>query len=130
MGVNIISNKSSKNYVCPRCWQRIEHCTCDYAPYNLIMIDEALQEAIRTLNYKGYYTEASCAGHYYKSDATVSIYISFYQWQINIIPEGWKHIGKGIYYFFIPKTKAEFKILQTNEINKLLNWINQLEAIK
>ena len=53
-----------KRYVCSSCYRQITECTCEHLPWQLLQIDEAIQDHIRILNEKGYYTKACCEGHY------------------------------------------------------------------
>jgi len=63
-------------YVCPRCFNKIEKCTCDMLPFELIHIDKNILPIIKILNEKGYFTDMCCEGHIGKTQNPF-IYISF-----------------------------------------------------
>ena len=56
--------KDINNYVCPKCFYKLNECKCEFAPWELIMIDDKIQYIIRILNKKGYLTTSSCESHY------------------------------------------------------------------
>lgn len=117
--------KSYKDYVCPKCFSKIDECKCQTQSYTLLMIDEPIQKAIKILNEKLYYTEACCAGHYQRSKlSSMYIYFSFFP---NSMPQGWIKSGNGIYYNFKPQSKKEFVEIQTRELAKLNKWVQELK---
>ena len=117
------NKKNHNNYVCPICFNQIEFCICDYAPYELIMIDSSIQWAIKQLNNKHIKTTASCGGHYTPNEMA-SIYISF-QNKPQKAPLDWFIRGNGIYYICFPKNETEWQIQQRKQFNHLQHWIKK-----
>lgn len=117
--------KSYKDYVCPKCFFKIDKCNCQTQSYTLLMIDEPIQKAIKILNEKLYYTESCCAGHYQRSKLS-SMYICFSFFPSNI-PQDWIKSGNGIYYNFKPQNKKEFVETQIRELAKLNSWAQELK---
>ena len=120
----INNNKQYKNYVCPNCFEKINHCQCEKTPETLIMIDSKMQYAIKILNQKYYYTQACCEGHYNKHNL-ICTYIYFKR-KINSCPIGWKKRGLGIYFDYNIKSKKDFAEQQKKAINNLNTWVDSL----
>ena len=61
----IEKNKDAyENYVCPNCFNQLDKCICiTFPPYYMTWIDVKIQEHVRILNKKGYFTKFSCEGH-------------------------------------------------------------------
>lgn len=112
-----------KDYVCPQCWQKITKCKCKYQSWALIMIDEAIQDAIKILNNKRLKTEYCCAGHYKGEGAYTEIQVQFFK-KPNSYPEGWTNRDRNIWYGFEPRNENEFKEIQKREIENLIKWAN------
>ena len=118
------NNYHYKDYVCPKCFRQITKCNCERQSWHLIMIDYAIQEAIKTLNDNGLITAFCCAGHYKKPHKMVEIQVKFAH-KIKNAPEGWKiNNNNNIYFDFHPKSREEFEIVQNKEIQKLIEWGN------
>lgn len=119
--------KSSKNYVCGVCFHRVEDCTCEVAPWELIGIDYEIQYAIRTLNTKGYMTHMSCAGHYNGKNNPVQGYITLRD-KVPNAPMGWteRTYTRRLDYFFVPKDKTEYKQMLKEKIEALNEWVDAL----
>lgn len=66
---------SAYKYLCPHCWNEVEKCSCSGYPYFLVQIDVGLQEVVKDLNKKGYFTTATCEGH--PENGNNSFYINF-----------------------------------------------------
>lgn len=122
--------KSYNDYVCPTCFHTLNNCECDLRPYSLIMIDNGIQEHIRTLRNKGYITTGCCESH---EDICISIYISFntnYGFGTTIqLPEGFKFnkSKNAIIYDFNRKlSRAEVEEEKKNKLMALLEWCKNL----
>lgn len=123
-----MKSKSSFNYVCPGCFERVNKCKCNKAPDYLIQIDYKLQDTIKELNNLGYITQACCEGHYTKGVEIVP-YILFVN-RPDTKPEGWAIRGSGIYCYINVNSKNEFKVAQDCAINALINWTKTLDKFK
>jgi len=123
------SKKAYMNYVCPHCWNTLNKCTCDlFPPYNLIFIDEGIQEHIRILNEKGYRTIGCCEGH---REVCINTYIAFArEYFDNIeIPEGFKYRKnrKTIHYTYSTRlTKENMEEIKKEKLETLLEWCKSL----
>lgn len=117
---------TAKDYVCPKCFNRINKCICNYSTDNLIMIDYKIQNAIKILNQKKYYTTACCEGHYRGKNIDTSIYITFKNIPLTI-PYNWHKSRNGFYYYIKPKNKKQFKEEQKTGLENLYTWISTLE---
>lgn len=117
--------KHIKDYICPKCFNQIQNCICEYSPYTLLMIDEPMQYAIKNLNQKNITTESCCASHYKKKNQETIMYISFTECPKEI-PIDWKKNGNRIHYKFCPKDKKEFIETQKKEIEKLNQWTDNI----
>lgn len=124
-------------YVCPRCINEVEQCTCNHYPGYLIQIDRLLVPVIRELNRKGYQTSYCCAGHpFFRSNNFIDqlIYIAFrrtYDFSIPF-PNGSKYRKSGnMICYDIPDEGIEWdadtlRIYQEESIHKLLDWAEAL----
>lgn len=119
-------SKRYKDYVCPNCFKRLTQCNCNSAPWELIQIDAKIQDAIRVLNGKGYYTRYSCEGHYNGKKGVVEGYILF-DVTPNNCPQGWRKSKNRIYYHVKPMSKKEFIEEQEKNIEALNKWANELK---
>ena len=116
--------KHSKNYVCPICFNQIQNCTCIYPSYNLIMVDNRVQEAVRVLNQKGYITVDSCEGHF--ENIVPNTYISFVN-KIQSAPAGFNNEGKVVRKIYHCSSKNVFEKEKREAIKNLTDWANNLE---
>ena len=125
---NIPVTKNINNYVCPFCFNQIQNCTCDFAPYSLIMVDNKLQKAVRELNQKKYFTVDCCEGHF--NFNIPNTYISFVKpIKLSHIPNGFKYEKDGnvIRKIYHVETKQEFEIEQKNAIQDIETWVENLK---
>lgn len=118
------------DYVCPYCMNTLDNCTCNelQPPYYLIMIDRNIQEHIRILNQKGYYTKFSCEGHEGYSFNTYIVFADDYFENIDM-PKKFKYSKKDrkISYIYSAKLSDEkFRELKRDNIAELLKWCNNL----
>lgn len=88
-------NHSYENYVCPNCFRKLPECTCEDAmpPYKLIWIDLAIQDHVRILNEKGYYTKFCCEGHD-ENDYMDVMFKTRCEPPIDNLPDGFKYNKK------------------------------------
>ena len=122
--------KSYKNYVCPECFNTIDKCECKLKPYHLIMIDNGIQEHIRTVRAKGYLTTGCCESH---DEICLCIYISFdrdYGFGNTIpLPDGFIfNRGKYsvVYNFKKNLLKEEIQAIKKKKLDELLKWCKNL----
>ena len=120
------SKKAYELYVCPRCFNPVNKCTCElYPPYELIMIDKKLQEPIRLLNQKGYRTWACCEGH--KADEEIYIRLLVTDEMMkNKLPNGFWIDKKEFIRCRIPKNCEDIEQFKDNKISELKSWILKL----
>lgn len=120
------------SYVCPRCFNTVNKCTCKlYPPHALIMIDRGIQEHIRILNQKGYYTQFCCESHYQES---YSLYIAFCRdYDFKTIPDGFKYSKNhnNLHCDFTKRmSESEYETIKRERLETLLEWCKSLENIK
>lgn len=122
--------KSYRDYVCPNCFNMLDDCECELRPYHLIMIDNGIQEHVRTLRNKGYITTGCCESH---EEICISIYISFaqdYGFGTTVqLPEGFKFNKRknAIVSDFNRKlSRTEFESEKKKRLNALLEWCMNL----
>ena len=125
--------KNWKSFVCPKCFNQINNCTCKFIPDYLIGIDEEMQYAIKILNQKRYVTQYCCCGHTNVKTEDGKYFLSMYiQFANNIdivsVPDGWnKDRNNAIYSkIYYPKTKKLFYEIQKQELEKLNKWVDGL----
>ena len=123
------SKKVAENYVCPKCFNQIQNCTCDfYPPWQLIMVDIGMQEVVRILNQKGYRTIGCCESHF---DREPNMYIAFsYHFDLPL-PEGFCFAKSktNILYPFKSRelaSKEKYNQIKTEKLNALLEWAKAL----
>lgn len=123
------SKSAYMNYICPYCWHTLNNCTCDlFPPYHLIFIDKNIQEHIRILNEKGYYTTACCEGHI---KVCINTYVAFADnYFVGVgIPEGFRYDKKRktISYTYSTKlSKVEMEKVKMEKLETLLEWCKRL----
>jgi predicted DsbA family dithiol-disulfide isomerase len=116
------------NYICPYCWFTLDNCICElFPPYYLIHIDKNIQEHIRILNKKGYYTVYCCEGH----NGGSNTYITFADDYLKEIgtPEGFKYDKKRkmiTYTYSTRLTKEKIEKLKKEKLALLLEWCKSL----
>ena len=127
-----------RQYVCYHCFRQMTECTCKHLPQNLLFIDEGIQEHVRLLNIKGYYTMACCEGHYREDHPDVAIYIALARDNADLfppLPEGFVFDKKqgitSIRYFYQcvrqkPTTKEDFEKEKSTALKSLLEWAEAL----
>lgn len=120
---------SCGDYVCPRCFNTVDKCTCDIQPRELINIDSGIQEQIRILNTKGYITRYCCESH----NPNDGIYITF------VRDYGFDNMSDGFFYrkrmnsmYHLYKCKMDTEEFNKNKqvhLDKLLDWCNNLSQV-
>jgi hypothetical protein len=118
------------DYVCPNCMNTLDNCICDtiQPPYYLIMIDRNIQEHIRILNQKGYYTRFCCEGHEGYSFNTYIVFVDDYFENIDM-PNKFKYSKKDrkmSYIYSARLSDEKFRELKKENIAILLDWCNSL----
>lgn len=125
-------NKAAyNNFVCPFCFRKLNNCICEnFPPWNLIFIDEGMQECIIKLNDKGYRTSGCCESHY---KGNPNLYISFFEmYDFAVKPPAGNKARKhrcDIVYPIPQKNKEEFERLKAEKIKEILNWIESLPGV-
>lgn len=122
------------NYVCPYCWNTLDECICDiFPPYHLEFIDRCVQEHIRILNNKGYYTTGCCEGH---MEVCVNTYIAFAQEYFDdnmTLPAGFNYNKKRrmIHHEYKAKQLSQkaFEKEKSEHIERLLLWCKNLPEL-
>lgn len=123
-------------FVCPRCYYTMDKCTCDieaYPNYCAVMIDKGMQEQIRILNKKDYFTLYCCESH----DAKDTIYIKFRD-KFGLgksidVPSGFELDKKNnqIEYSYDKNiTQEEFEKEKEKQLAILLDWCKSLPECK
>lgn len=121
------------NFVCPYCFHKLYECTCRlFPPWNLIYIDDKIQDHVRILNEKGYITTGSCEGHY-TGHAGANTGICFAQDYPEIIaselPEGFKYNRSkhAVWHFYDGKLdRKTFDLEKTVSLIRMLEWCRAL----
>lgn len=121
------------NFVCPKCFHKLHECTCSlFPPWNLIFIDEMIQDHVRILNEKGYLTSGSCEGHYTGqpgANTAICFAMDFPEIIESTLPDGFKY-NKGkhaVWHFYNAKLSEEkFNIEKAHMLLKLLEWCRTL----
>lgn len=123
-------------YLCPRCMNEVEQCTCHGYPYYLIQIDRLLAPVIRELNMKGYQTSSCCAGHpgYRSVGVDQFVYIAFRKTYAFDLPVSAKYRKEGNSLCYdIPEEGKDWgtdalRKYQKECIDKLLAWARGLSV--
>ena len=122
------------NYVCGRCFHKLHECTCAFAPWTLIMIDEGIQDCVRILNEKGYQTTGCCEGHYGQPTNTGICFNMTYEDLIEAgLPEGFKWIkGRTCLVHLYKQTldRSAFKVEKQKSLDALLEWCARLPEMR
>lgn len=120
---------SYDDYVCPRCFNTVDKCTCDVQPRELINIDSGIQEQIRILNTKGYITRYCCESH----NLNDGIYIAFVKdYGFDNMPDGFFYRKRmnSMYHLYKCNMDAEkFQKDKQYHLDKLLDWCNNLSQV-
>lgn len=98
-----------------------------------------MQDIIRLLNEKGYYTDGCCEGHLTKDfdfkHGTTIIIGTYYK--VPFVPDGFKikerFRNSGNYFVYCdikPKNAEEFFEIQREKLNTLLDWAKKLPVRK
>ena len=127
-----------RRYVCSNCFRQLTECTCRSLPWDLIQIDEAIQDHVRLLNEKGYHTSGSCEGHFKDGRADLTLQIILARDNEDIfppLPEGFSfRTSQGItsinYTYqcarHLPVVEEEFEKEKEYATKTLLNWLEDL----
>ena len=125
----IEKNKDAyENYVCPSCFNQLDKCICiTFPPYYMTWIDVKIQEHVRILNKKGYFTKFSCEGHS-KHNKTYIVFVYDYGFEKKIkLPEGFNMKNLSIEHSYDKHmSDDEFERQKENCLNTLLKWCNEL----
>lgn len=119
------------NFVCPYCWYTLDKCICKlFPPYHTIFIDKNIQEHIRILNKKKYYTTGCCEGH---REVCINTYIAFADDYFKDIgtPEGFKYDKKRrmiTYTYSMKLSEEEMEELKKKKLTVLLEWCKSLPS--
>jgi len=124
------SKKLYVNYVCPKCFQQLNKCTCDiFPPYELIMIDEKIQYHIRELNKKGYATWVCCESHGVGEDIYIGLNTTKEMLETKL-PSGFR-FDKGQYIrCSVPRDCENPEEFKDQKLAELKDWIDQLPKNK
>ena len=112
-----------EDYVCPTCFRRLDKCTCEFHPWNLINVDRNIQEQIRILNEKGYRTRYCCESH----NPQDGIYIAFAQdYEPPYVPDGFVMRKNGaMYHTYKGATAKSWELYEKDKekyLSVLLDW--------
>lgn len=130
-----MTNKRDKyiyeNYVCPRCFHKLPDCTCPGStpPYQILWIDENIQEHVRILNEKGYLTEYSCESHSPKGTTHIMFYGGRNPSKDIPLPNRFKWHDKYNKFFaeYDKKMSLEdYQLEKKKNLDALLEWCNEL----
>lgn len=128
--MNIKPEDKLKQYVCPRCYHRIENCTCEgeRLPDYLMQIDSEIQEHVRILNKKGYRTSSSCESH--NQNGNIGLCFVFKHGFGDVLPlpkdfKATKH-NAVIYLYDRNITDEEFEKQKKLHLDYLLEWCKDL----
>lgn len=97
------------------------------------MIDEKIQDCVRIVNRKGYYTNGSCEGHFERTDTCTYICFKYdYPGIGNNVPPGFKYMkGKrGIFHDYNRSiSKEAFEREKSDMLFVLTAWCKSLPEI-
>lgn len=119
------------NYVCPKCFNQLQNCTCkSFPPWDLLYIDQRIQPHVRILNEKGYVTFTSCEGHYLGKPGVTS-HVGFARdYDIfSDLPEGFTYnkSKRMLWCFYDAKlNRDQFDAERAFNLAKLLQWCQDL----
>lgn len=128
-----------RRYVCSRCFRQLTECTCNSLPWELIQIDETIQNHIRILNENGYHTRACCEGHFSNgyADAVREIVLARDGEDIfPPLPNGFEFAKfqgttKILYYYQTakqsPVIEEDFEKEKESASKTLLEWVEALD---
>lgn len=118
------------DYVCSKCFNTPDKCTCEFQPYYLVNIDRNIQDAIRVLNEKGYTTRFCCESH---SDND-SIYIMFARdYGFDTMPDGFicnKKDNTVRYEYAHGMAYDKFLEDKQKHLKALLDWCEGLVSVR
>ena len=114
-----------ENYVCADCFNKLNECTCETKPWHLVQIDPMIQDSVRILNEKGYFTRYCCEGHCVGEGMYIKFGIS---WMLDSVPDGFEYKSKDniIRHVFTDDADYAKKVLYAE---KLLYWAENLPAV-
>lgn len=123
------SKKLYELYVCPKCFNQLNKCTCKlYPPYELIMIDKKLQDHIRLLNEKGYRTWACCEGHAAGEEIYIRLLVTRDMLKTKL-PSGFWFDKSEFIRCRIPKECGDgFEEFKDERLSELKEWIINLPS--
>ncbi len=115
-------------YVCPRCFNVVEKCTCFAYPHNLIQIDKNILPIIKLLNQKMYITDMCCEGHVGGCERMHIIFKKEYKFKG--LPENFTRYKEVICADITGSTERAKKINKTKLLKNLYKWAESLEYRK
>ena len=129
--MKVMYEKNLKNYVyvCPRCFNKPENCSCDFLPLSLVQIDKNILPTIKVLNEKWYFTENCCEGHIGSNESMYILFRKNYKSKI-ALPKGFEG-NLGALKANITGSSEEAKKRKKRELLKsLYEWACSLESRK
>lgn len=123
--------KNLKNYVyvCPRCFNKIKECTCDFFPDSLVQLDRNIWPIIKVLNEKWYFTENCCEGHIGANEMMYILFRKTYKIKTPP-PKGFEGNGSGLRAKITGSSDQAKKRNKRRLLNSLYEWACELESRK
>lgn len=122
----------AEEYVCPKCFNMVNECTCDYMPHYLIWIDSGIQKHVRILNEKGYKTNNSCESHNKNGNMYISFVFDYGFGDTLPLPKHFKRMKNNVVSFMYDRkaTDEEFNTQKKQRLADLLEWCLELPIIE
>ena len=125
------NKQAYNNFVCPKCFHQLNKCTCRYfPPWQLIFIDEHIQDQIRILNEKGYVTTGCCESHFDMPGSWPHVCFNMDYPEITAhLPTGFRYVkGKHAVCRILPDklTQEDHAAMKADALNNLLEWCRAL----
>lgn len=123
--------KNLKNYVyvCPRCFNRVEQCTCEYYPESLAQLDRNIWPIVKVLNEKWYFTDSCCEGHIGSNEMMYIIFKKSYKFKVPL-PKGFEGNSATLKANICGRSEQAKKRNKRKLLNSLYDWACSLESRK
>lgn len=121
--------KNIKNcaYVCPKCFNKPELCTCEMLPETLVQIDKNILPTVQMLNKKWYATEFCCEGHIGTFE---TVHVAFKHAHKFTLPKGFDGNSEVVMAKITGQSEQAKKRKKRQLLNSLYEWACALEDKK
>lgn len=129
LGKGVMDLFDYADYVCSKCFNTPDKCTCEFQPYYLVNIDRNIQNVIRVLNEKGYMTRYCCESH----NENDSIYIMFARdYGFDTLPDGFIRNASNVIRHEYERRMDYDEFLEDKQrhLKALLDWCEGLSSVR